>query len=177
MPPSWRVSLPGLCIHIRPSVLPGSLILWLLLSLLAWNWLGFGLWPAAGMGLAATLIHWASETFHQLGHAWAARRVGYPMSGIRYWGLLAASLYPPGEGELPARIHIRRALGGPFFSLLLSLACAGVWLALGKQQASPAWWLALFAWLHNLVVFTLQVFIPLKFNDGGTLFYWLFSRR
>ena len=45
------------------------------------------------------------NTLHQFGHAWAARRVGYPMTGLRYRGVLAASLYPRNEPELPADIQ------------------------------------------------------------------------
>ena len=72
----------------------------------------------------AVVLHWASEFVHQLGHAWAARRVGYPMTGIRFWGVLSTSLYPSDELPLPAALHIRRALGGPMASLLLSVAAA-----------------------------------------------------
>jgi Zn-dependent protease len=107
---------------------------------------------------------------HNLGHAWAARRVGYPMSGILFWGLLASSLYPPDEPLLPGRVHIRRALGGPLISLLASLASAVFVLAL---IGSGVWWyLALFYCLDNFIVFTLGALLPMPFTDGGTILAW-----
>ena len=48
-------------------------------------------------GVIVVILHWFSELVHQLGHAWAARRTGYPMIGIRCgtFGVFATSLYPP----------------------------------------------------------------------------------
>lgn len=49
----------------------------------------------------------------------------------------------------------------------------GAVLALTPGLA-PAWRSLLwFFFIENFVVFTLQVFAPLGFNDGGTLYYWL----
>ena len=36
--------------------------------------------------------------------------------------------------------------------------------------------LAIFLFVENLLVFTLQAFIPLGFNDGSTLWHWLRRR-
>src|SRR5690242_10193969 len=113
------------------------------------------------------LLHWLSDIVHHLGHAWAARRTGYPMVGVRLSGVLGSSIYPPDEPPLPAAVHIRRALGGPIASLLLTLVAAAIVLAL-RSSGGTVWWVALFFFLENLLVFTLQVFLPLGFNDGGT---------
>ena len=131
---------------------------------------------AIAVGLVATLLHWLSEAWHQLGHAWAARRTGHPMTGVRLWGVLSTSVYPADEGPLPARVHVRRALGGPAASLLLTLAAGGVALAL---RGAPGGLRAptLFLFLENLFVFTLQALVPLGFNDGATLRHWLREER
>jgi hypothetical protein len=93
------------------------------------------------------------------------------MTGMCFWGIFASSEYPANEPAMPAGDHIRRALGGPAANALLSLLTGLPALLL--PESSPVWFLAWFAFLDNLLVFTLQMFIPLGFNDGGTLFYWL----
>ena len=93
------------------------------------------------------------------------------MMGITYWWVLAASRYPRDEPELPAEIHIRRALGGPSFSFLLALV-AGVIAYLLRTNGGLTWWLALFLFLDNLLIFTIGALLPLGFTDGSTLLYW-----
>jgi hypothetical protein len=130
-------------------------------------------------GVIIVILHWFSELLHQLGHAWAARRTGYPMIGIRFGALwvFSTSLYPPDEPALPARIHIRRALGGPLYSAGLS-ALAFIIILLSFGSANALWLFVLwFFFLENLFVMSLQVFIPLGFNDGGTLWHWLRQRK
>jgi hypothetical protein len=125
-------------------------------------------------GLAATYLHYDSELFHQMGHARAARKVGYPMTGLRYWAIFSASVYPPDEPELPAEVHIRRALGGPLYSAIMT-AFAGVPLYLMNVlglASGVVWYVFLFFALDNLLFFTLGSFLPLGFTDGSTLLYW-----
>jgi len=93
------------------------------------------------------------------------------MQGIRYYWVLAASRYPKDEPELPAQIHIQRALGGPIASALFTV----IWgiLALNVAAAQGlAYWIILFLFLDNLLVFTFGAFLPLGFTDGSTLLYW-----
>lgn len=164
--------LAGLRLTAKPSALLGSLGLWALLSAIGWLGLGLGLAPALLGGLAAMVIHWLGELLHQLGHAWAARRTGYPMIGIAFWGLLSTTIYPRNEPELPGRIHIRRALGGPLASLLVTLlAIPLAWLLWPRGGALA--WVALFAAVENGLVYTAQVLVPLGFNDGSTILHWL----
>jgi hypothetical protein len=153
------------------SAIIGSLLLWVLLSGSAA--LGLGVSPAAAVvgGLVAVLLHWASDIVHQLGHARAARTTGHPMIGIRLWWVLSASIYPSDEGSLPAAVHIRRALGGPVASLLLTVIAALIALAL-RPLGGVYWWVALFFFLDNLLVLTLGAFLPLGFTDGSTLLHW-----
>jgi hypothetical protein len=158
-------------ISFDASILAAYAGLAVVLAVLA-GWLLHMAWATALLfGLAGSFLHAVSDLIHQLGHAWAARRSGYPMVGLHFWGIFSTSIYPANEPVLPRRIHIRRALGGPAVSALFALL-AWLW-AFWLPSDTPAWWLAWFVFADNLVVFTLQMFIPLGFNDGGTLWYWL----
>src|SRR4051794_37169132 len=91
-------NLAGLRLTAAPSAIAGSLILWALLSVVAAAALGVSPIAAVVGGALAVLLHWLSDIAHQLGHAWAARRTGHPMIGIRLWWVLSASIYPRDEG-------------------------------------------------------------------------------
>jgi putative peptide zinc metalloprotease protein len=158
-----------------PSAIIGSVILWVVLNTLAAGLFHLTV-PKALLGaLAAVLIHWVSVIVHQIGHAIAAHRMGYPMTGIRLWGVLSSSIYPPDEPPLLARIHITRALGGPLMSLILTIISAGLVVAYPGTQGT-LWLLLMFLFLDNLLTFTLGSFLPLGFTDGSTLLYWLKAR-
>ena len=165
--------LAGLELSTQGKALWGSLALFALLTAAGLAALS---WPPVTALLAALLgvaLHWLSELWHQLGHAWAARRTGYPMQGVRFGflGVLSSSLYPAGEPELPASVHIRRALGGPLASTALAIAAALLALALRGTGGLP-FWLAAFMAAENLLVFGLGALLPLGFNDGSTLLHW-----
>jgi hypothetical protein len=163
--------IASLRLTAAPSAIVGSILLWMLLSASAALGLGVPAVSAVVGGLVAVLLHWASDIVHQLGHARAARATSHPMIGIRLWWLLSASVYPSDEGSLPAAVHIQRALGGPVASLLLTVIAAMIALAL-RPLDGVYWWVALFFFLDNLLVFTLGAFVPLAFTDGSTLLYW-----
>jgi len=159
--------IAGLKLSADPSALVTALLLWLLFAVL-------GLWlldrsPLAALlgGLGAVILHYASEIWHQLGHATAARSTGHPMVGINLWGPLSSSIYPANEPPLPRSVHMRRALGGPLASLVLTALALIPVLVLAVN--STLWWLALFLFADNLLVFTLGSFLPLGFTDGSTL--------
>jgi len=164
-------TLMGVQIQLTQSGVIGTVGLWLVFTLLAW-WL-LPLPPAAKIlaGLLATFLHWFSELLHQLGHAWVARQVGYPMQRIRMWYGLAAGLYPKDEPPLPAEIHIRRALGGPTVSLFLSVVGA-VLVGLLSSTGGLVYYLVLFFALENFFVFFIGALLPLGFTDGSTLLTW-----
>lgn len=170
-----EIKFAGLGFSALPSAFLSLIGLWIALTLFTAAVLQFPLIEAAFAGLLASLLHYLLETLHQFGHAWAARSTGYPMIGVRYWFLFAASLYPADEPELPAAVHIRRALGGPIFSLLLTII-TGLIARLLYPAGALLDWLLLFAFLDNLLVFTLGSLLPLGFTDGSTLLYW-WSRR
>jgi hypothetical protein len=168
--------LAGLTLTAAPSAVAGTLILWLAFSGLALLWLRLPPGQSAVGGLLAVGLHWLNGTLHQLGHAWAARRTGHPMQGIYYWGVLSFSRYPANEGELPAGVHIRRALGGPAVSLAAGLAAAGIAAALfplgGLARYLPA-----FAVVDSLGVDVVGALLPLPFTDGGSLLRWWNRQR
>jgi hypothetical protein len=165
--------LRGLELSAAPSALFGSLVLWLALTAVAIAFLNLSTGEAVVGALAATAVHWISDTVHQLGHARAAAQTGHPMIGIRYWGVLSSSLYPADEPTLPAAVHIRRALGGPAMSALVTFVAAVlVFLLVLAGIGGAFWWLARFFLLDNLLVMMLGAFLPLGFTDGSTLLHW-----
>lgn len=164
--------LGGLWLSARPSALAGALGMWLLLGALATRLLGLPRGAAARVAGAAVGAHWLSGIWHHLGHAFAARTTGYPMQGIRLWGILATSVYPTDEPSLPPALHLRRALGGPLASAALAALAALGLRATGDARPATKWLLRWIA-LDNLLTYTLQLLIPVGFNDGTTLWRWL----
>lgn len=158
----------GLQLSAMPSAVAGWLLLWLALALIAVAAIGLTREQAILGGALATVIHILSETAHQVGHAVAAGRTGFPMIGVRYWGVLSTSVYPAFEPELPGAIHIRRALGGPAMSLGLGPAVMALALLLNPADG-VIFWLAAFAAVDNVLVLGLGAFLPLGFTDGSTL--------
>lgn len=164
--------IAGLDVSFTRFSLVSLLALWLILGGAGFIFLQLPLAESLLVGFAATVLHVLSAFLHQLGHAWAARRTGYPMIGVRFYFLLAASRYPRNEPELPARIHIRRALGGPFWSFVTALVGGILALFLAGRVNDLTWYLALFFFLDNLIVFAIGALLPLGFDDGSTLLRW-----
>jgi Zn-dependent protease len=157
----------GLQIGVFPLAIAGTFIVWGGVTLTLFYGIKLPLGESIFFGLIAALLHWTSELIHSLGHAYAAKRTGYPMIGITFGALalFALTRYPKDEPDLPPALHIRRALGGPIINGLLSII---LYLLL------PLWrgdwlWIGLFTLLENIFVYTLQVFLPLGFNDGSTI--------
>ena len=147
-----------------------ALGLWLVLTLVGWRLLGMVGGTAVLFGFLGALLHFFSTLWHHLGHAYVAHKVGYPMSSIRFWYLLGTERYPKDEPPLAAEIHIKRALGGPAASLLLSLF--SLLFVLLFNSGSLAFYLTLFFLLDNFFIFFLGSLLPLGFTDGSTLLYW-----
>ncbi len=171
--------LAGLSVSATPSVIVGFVVLWIALSAIAYVLIKIPLGNAILGGLAATLLHFFTDLVHQLGHSVAARSTGHPMTGIRFGflGILSSSLYPPDEGDLPAGVHIRRALGGPLASFAMAIVAAILFLVISSTRSGgTVWWLAVFFFLDNLVI-ALQVFVPLGFNDASTILHWMRTRQ
>lgn len=140
---------------------------------LAAAWSGLALDQALAAGLLAALGMFLSEWLHQMGHALAARRVGYPMHQMLFTSILAVSQYPADEPELPARVHVQRALGGFWVNLLVGAFLLPYWFFLSFAGGAAAWalgWLAFW----NLAVLGLGALAPIDIpgvltTDGATL--------
>ena len=155
-------------IRAHISVWVAELLLWLALTLVARTFLDLTLTQAVLWGFLAALFHLEGSLLHHLGHAWAAQRTGYPMIGIRLWTLLGMSIYPKDEPEIPAALHRQRAWGGPMMST--GVAIIYLVLALLLRPVSPFWYyLLLFGFLDNFLIFTIGALTPLGFTDGSTL--------
>ncbi|MFN8413369.1 MAG: hypothetical protein U0Z26_13355 [Anaerolineales bacterium] len=157
----------GLQISVYPLALVGVVTIWIGIAAISFYGIKLPLGESILFGFIAALLHWTSELIHTLGHAYAAKQTGYPMDGIIFGTLafFALTHYPSNEPELPAATHIRRALGGPIINGILSIL---LYFTLPLWQGD--WhWLGLFALLENIIVYTLQIFLPLGFNDGSTL--------
>jgi hypothetical protein len=162
----------GLTWRIYPSALVGTLMLVLLLSGAAFWGIDMSMADAVLTGVFCTALFWLSDLVHNYGHAFAARRMGHPMIGIRFFWILGANVYPSNESELPPRVHILRALGGPIANALLSVVAGLIWLAV-RGQGEVIYWSALWFFLLNVFFYTLQVFAPLGFNDGAVIWKYL----
>ena len=140
----------------------------------------FRLPPGAAVagGVLATALHFFSELWHQGGHVRAAARAGYPMTGVRLWGLLGTSLYPPDEPEAPDEVHVARALGGPRASGVLA-AAGGLAALLAWPAGGVARMVSFLFALENLSVFTIGALLPMPFmeTDGGTILRLRRARR
>lgn len=163
--------LADLDISVTPSALWSIAAIWFAATMIAHWYLDFGWGVALLGGSLVVIIHWLSDFAHQGGHALAARRAGFPMTGLRFWGIFSTSLWPADEPALPGRTHIRRALGGPIASILIGVAALLVaWLA--GPDGGMVWWLALFAAADNLLLLGFGAFLPLGFTDGSTILHW-----
>jgi hypothetical protein len=140
----------------------------------------FGRRPANALfgAFILTALHWFNEIWHNYGHFTAARRTGFPMEGVRLGTALlvfATAIYPENEQELSAKVHITRALGGPIANAILGgvgVAATIVLVIAGSHFV----WVAIVFTLENLLIFTMGNFLPLGFNDGSTLLYWMRRR-
>jgi hypothetical protein len=169
----------GLDVTAAPSAAVCAVLMAAGLSAISYYVLQLPIISSIAGGITATVLHYDSELFHQQGHASAARRAGYPMIGMRYWTIFSSSIYPPDEPELPAETHIQRALGGPFYSLIMTVF-AGLVLAFTYSNSGPSglvFDVFLFFFLDNLLFFTLGAFLPLGFTDGSTLLRWRSKRN
>ena len=168
--------IAGLELSIRPSAIITVFVVWGLLTVVAFKFFKLKPKQAIVSGFVGTLLHWLSELFHNFGHARAADLTGFPMQGIDFWGPIATSVYPENEGSLTPDIHIQRALGGPIFSLALTILAGVVAFAL-KPLGGPAAFTSFFLFADNLLVFTVGAMLPPGFTDGSTLITWLRQRH
>lgn len=156
----------GLQISFVPLVFIGIIGIWLSLSLLGYYALDIPLGTSIILGFVATLLHYLLELIHSLGHAIAAKWIGYPMTEIRFgmYSFYAQTIYPKDEPELESSTHIIRALGGPIANFILAF----ILFAMIPLWRGNWYWVGMFVFLDNLI-YVVQVFIPLGFNDASTI--------
>ncbi len=180
----------GLRTTLMPPFWPSYIALAVLASFLALALVHLTLGMAITAGILSALLFLVCEWLHQFGHSLAARLVGHPMIGIRFFNLFSASEYPSGEPRLPPQIHVRRALGGFWVNIVIGLLLLPIAVNLwprGGEILPPAGglvaWLAGFGLFANLIVLGLGALLPLKIpggglNDGATLLhFWLERQR
>jgi hypothetical protein len=155
----------------KPSAIVGFLLMWLVLSTLGFFVINLSSLESFVGGFICAVLHYLSEVLHQLGHAGAARRTGYPMRGFRFVYVLGFSLYPKDEPELPGRVHVRRALGGPAVSFVVSVIALLIFLV-AQNVGGLFYWIALWFFLDNFFVFFLGALLPLGFTDGSSILKW-----
>jgi len=165
--------MAGLRITATPMMAVGLLLIWALLTLIGVRALALPAGVALAGGLMGGLLHYLSELVHNLGHSIAARRTGYPMTGVRLGTFLffATSLYPDDEPPLPGKVHIRRALGGPIISIAVGLLLALLGLLL-PASSGLLYWLIWFLAIDNFFILGLGAFLPLGFTDGSAILHW-----
>ncbi len=177
---STLFTLMGLRVTITPMALVAYVALAVALMLVGLL-IGLTFVEALAGGLIAALLHYLLSFAHHLGHAIAAQRTGYPMTGVHFWGILGLSLYPRDEPALPGRVHIQRALGGPLMSGAISIALA-VLAAIVRPPDNLLDWLIVFALTDNVLTYTLGVLLPLRTlvgieTDMDTIMKWSSTRQ
>lgn len=164
-------SIAGLRISAQPSFFSARFIFVVTLAILGRSVFKLSRSQALFGALVAVVLDAFAVLIHQLGHAWMAKRTGWPMTGIRFWGLFSTCTYPPDEPELPPEVHIQRAVGGPIVSLLLGLVTS-VPLLLLLPKKGLGRLLALFWIANNIIVKSVLAFGPLPWTDGPPMWYW-----
>jgi hypothetical protein len=176
----------GTFFGLKTTISFGGIVWFLgLISLCAWgSAAALALSPGAALvaGILSSAVMLVSDFAHQCGHALAARRAGYPMTGVHFQSLFSASQYPPDEPPLPPRIHIQRALGGFWVNVLIGLILTPAAYYFWPGGGVTAWVVA-FTALINFFVIGLGALLPIDIPgvftiDGGTIWrYWRASRK
>lgn len=114
------------------------------------------------LGVATSLLFFASVLLHELGHTWVALRFKVPVREINlfiFGGVAMMTKEPPS-----AKAEFWIAIAGPLVSLALAFIFGALWLASGDfvYIAAPAVWLA--GINLSLAIFNMIPGFPL---DGG----------
>lgn len=167
--PFYRLS-----VSVVPAAFVGSFVVAAFLLIFALTVAQLPLVEALVGMVIGVALYWGLEVLHDLGHAWAAARTGYPMQGLRFgvpFGLFAQCVYPPDEPPLPGRTHIQRALGGPIVSGIAALILL-VLVLLTRESGDLGAWLLRWSLFITLMT-SVGAFLPFGFTDGSTILYWL----
>jgi Zn-dependent protease/predicted transcriptional regulator len=146
---TWGVAAVVIALSLADGVFPGEVA-------------GLSSGSYLAMGIATTLLFFASLLLHELGHALEARREGLPTRGITLWmlGGVAQSGAPFPRAGVEARV----ALAGPAVSAVLG----GALVAVGHVSGLPVGLAAVLEWLGwtNLLLLAFNM-LPAYPLDGG----------
>lgn len=166
------VNFLGMRVEIKRGIIVPLIAIAVGLGLIAFLLLKLTLVESIIGGIVGVLLYYLSSIVHHYGHHLAAQRTGYPMSHVNMWGIIGSSAYPADEGELRANIHIRRALGGPIMSFIVSIVSFLILLLLNNLAGSLVWWLLAWWTISNFFIYTLGSLTPLGFTDANTLLHY-----
>jgi len=125
------------------------------------------------VGIATAVSLFASVTFHELGHAWAAMRYDIEVESITLWllGGLASLRQMPDQWLQEFWI----AIAGPASSILLAAGCAGALFVI-PGSATLAVYLVGFLAIMNIVLAVFNM-LPAFPMDGGRVLRALLARN
>lgn len=161
-PSGLRFRLAGFDVAVPLNTLLG-------VALIAWLWLPSfaGTTPARQWGSAIifAVVLLVSVLLHELGHAVAARRFGFPVVGITLWAFGGFTSYRPVRNT-PGREAVI-AVAGPATTMVIAVAAWFAWRQLPDQSSMLAQILIAVALANAIVaVFNMLPGLPL---DGGSV--------
>lgn len=118
-------------------------------------------------GLLFGLLLMLTNVLHSLGHIISGKWIGFPMDENLITSSRHVNIYRSDPPNLPGRVHLARALGGPLMNISIGLLALLLWVVGG----GPA---ALFFALVNLG-FGFGSFAPIPSVDGEVI--WRELRR
>lgn len=111
-------------------------------------------------GIIYGLIILATSFLHELGHIISSRQVGAPVTYI-IMSMTVANTYYNDSEDLPSRVHIGRAIGGPLTNLIAGII--GI-VSYGVMQSH---FVAFFAVLN--ILFFIVTILPIPTIDGDVI--------
>ena len=114
--------------------------------------------PQIVVGFGYGILIMLASFLHGLGHIISSRMANAPMETLVATMTVNITRYPEDEGDLPARVHIGRAIGGPILNLAVGLTM----LVLGENHATQ------FFGGINLLFFVITI-SPIPSVDGWTI--------
>ena len=126
------------------------------------------------VGIATSLLFFASVVAHELSHSIVSRAIGIPVKSITLFIFGGVAQISREASE--ARNELKMAIAGPFSSVVLVGIFVGIWWAsqdFNEQLAALAWWLAVINGI--LAAFNMIPGFPM---DGGRVFrsiVWLIT--
>src|SRR3954453_1798128 len=116
------------------------------------------------MAIASGIAFFTSIVLHELAHSVIARRQGIPVKNITLF-IFGGVSQIAGEARRPLHEFVM-AIVGPLTSLLIAVACFGVWFVLGQSDEKPVSLVLEWLFLMNLIlaIFNMAPGFPM---DGG----------